>query len=138
MFDNMFMNQNLNYNLLSNYYGINNQNLNPNNFNDFYEINNNNNEISKIGNCKTTMLVMINYVHESFSESLSTLHFAQRDKKIKNRTVINEDLNNKALIRQYELELRNLRNELEKKNKKLQSNELVMQLKEEKEQGLKD
>ena len=47
------------------------------------------------------MLVMINYVHEIFSESLSTLHFAQRDKKIKNRTVINEDLNNKALIRQY-------------------------------------
>ena len=42
------------------------------------------------------------------------------------------------MIRQYELELRNLRNELEKKNKKLQSNELVMQLKEEKEQGLKD
>ena len=29
------------------------------------------------------MLVMINYVHESFSESLSTLHFAQRDKKLK-------------------------------------------------------
>ena len=42
IFDNMFMNQNLNNNLFSNYYGINNQNLNPNNFNDFYEINNNN------------------------------------------------------------------------------------------------
>ena len=98
--------------------------MNPNNFNDFnftmlnlqYEMNNNNNnEKSKIGNCKTIMLVMINYVHESFSESLSTLHFAQRDKKIKNRSVINEDLNNRALIRQYELGLRNLRNELEKK-----------------------
>ena len=61
------------------------------------------------------MLVMINYVHESFSESLSTLCFAQRDKKIKNRFVINEDLNNRALFKQYELELRNLRNELEKK-----------------------
>ena len=84
------------------------------------------------------MLSMINYVHEIFSESLSTLHFAQRAKKIKNRPVINEDLNNRALIRQYELGLRNLRNELEQKNKMLQSNELVMQLKEEKEQGLKD
>ena len=84
------------------------------------------------------MLVMINYVHESFSESLSTLCFAQRTKKIINRFVINEDLNNKALIRQYELVLRNLRNELEQKNKMLQSNELVRQLKEEKEQGLKD
>ncbi len=35
------------------------------------------------------MSAMINYVHESFSESLSTLHFVQRAKKIKNRTVIN-------------------------------------------------
>ena len=90
------------------------------------------------GNCKTTMLAMISPAHESFSESLSTLHFAQRAKKIKNRPVINEDLNNRALIRQYELELRNLRNELEQKNKMLQSNELVMQLQEEKEQDLKD
>ena len=55
------------------------------------------------------MLVMINYVHESFSESLSTLCFAQRDKKIKNRFVINEDLNNRALFKQYELELRNFK-----------------------------
>ena len=47
------------------------------------------------------MLAMINYVHESFSESLSSLCFAQRAKKIKNRFVINEDLNNRALIRQY-------------------------------------
>ena len=53
------------------------------------------------GNCKTTMLAMISPAHESFSESLSTLHFAQRAKKIKNRPVINEDLNNRALIRQY-------------------------------------
>ena len=67
------------------------------------------------GNCKTTMLAMISPAHESFSESLSTLHFAQRTKKIINRFVINEDLNNRALIRQYELGLRNLRNELEKK-----------------------
>ncbi len=90
------------------------------------------------GNCKTTMLAMISPAHESFSESLSTLHFAQRAKKIKNRPVINEDLNNRALIRQYETELRNLRNELEQKNKMLQSNELVMQLQEEKEQALQD
>ena len=90
------------------------------------------------GNCKTTMLAMISPAHESFSESLSTLHFAQRAKKIKNRPVINEDLNNRALIRQYESELRNLRNELEQKNKMLQSNELVMQLQEEKEQALQD
>ena len=84
------------------------------------------------------MLAMISPAHESFSENISTLYFAQRAKKIKNRPVINEDLNNKALIRQYELDLRNFRNELDQKNKMLQSNELVMQLKEEKEQDLKD
>ena len=55
------------------------------------------------------MLVMINYVHESFSESLSTLCFAERDKKIINRFVIIEDLNNRALFKQYELELRNFK-----------------------------
>ena len=90
------------------------------------------------GNCKTTMIAMISPAHESFSESLSSLHFAQRAKKIKNRPIINEDVNNRALIRQYEIELRNLRNELEQKNRMIQSNELIMQLQEEKEQAEQD
>ena len=81
---------------------------------------------------------MISPAHESFSESLSSLHFAQRAKKIKNRPIINEDVNNRALIRQYEIELRNLRNELEQKNRMIQSNELIMQLQEEKEQAEQD
>ena len=90
------------------------------------------------GNCKTTMIAMISPAHDAFNESLSTLYFAQRAKKIQNRPIVNEDLNNRALIRQYETELKNLRNELERKNKMLQSNELVMQLQEEKKQALED
>ena len=90
------------------------------------------------GNCKTTMIAMISPAHESFSESLSSLHFAQRAKKIKNRPIINEDVNNRALIRQYEIELKNLRQELEEKNRMIQSNELIMQLQEEKEQAEQD
>ena len=90
------------------------------------------------GNCKTTMIAMISPSQDSFVESLSTLHFAQRAKKIVNRPIINEDLNNRALIRQYENELKNLRDELEMKNKMMLSNELVMKLQEEKEQALQD
>ena len=90
------------------------------------------------GNCKTTMIAMISPSQDAFSESLSTLYFAQREKKIKNRPIINEDVNNRALIRKYENELQNLKNELELKNKMLKNNGLVMQLQEEKEQALQD
>ena len=90
------------------------------------------------GNCKTTMIATISPSEDAFSESLSTLYFAQRAKKIKNRPIINEDVNNRALIRKYEMELKNLRNELEIKNKMLKNNGLVMQLQEEKEQALMD
>ena len=47
-------------------------------------------------------------------------------------------MNNRALIRKYETELKNLRTELELKNKMLKNNGLVMQLQEEKEQALMD
>ena len=90
------------------------------------------------GNCKTTMIAMISPSQDAFNESLSTLYFAQRAKKIKNRPIINEDVNNRALIRKYENELKNLKNELELKNKMLNNNGLVMQLQEEKEQALQD
>ena len=90
------------------------------------------------GNCKTTMIATISPSEDAFSESLSTLYFAQRAKKIKNRPIINEDVNNRALIRKYETELKNLRTELELKNKMLKNNGLAMQLQEEKEQALMD
>jgi Kinesin motor domain len=44
------------------------------------------------GNCRTTMIVMISPAPEAFSETLSTLKFATRAKKIKNDAKINEDV----------------------------------------------
>lgn len=67
------------------------------------------------GNCKTTMIAMISPSYDSFNESLSTLKFATRAKKVKNEAKINEDMDNKALLRKYELELKKLRALLETK-----------------------
>jgi len=44
------------------------------------------------GNCKTTLMAMISPSAEGFGESLSTLKFATRAKKIKNEARINEDV----------------------------------------------
>ena len=65
------------------------------------------------GNCKTTMMAMISPAHESFSESLSTLKFANRAKRIKNKPKINEDLDNRAMLHKYEAELKKLRKDLQ-------------------------
>ena len=44
------------------------------------------------GNCKTTMMAMVSPAPETFGESLCTLKFATRAKKIKNNAVVNEDV----------------------------------------------
>lgn len=51
------------------------------------------------GNCKTTMMAMISPAIEAMVESLSTLKFANRAKNIKNEARINEDLDQKSLLR---------------------------------------
>ena len=51
---------------------------------------------------------------ESFPESLSTLKFANRAKNIKNQARINEDLDQRGLLRKYEQEIRKLRSELDR------------------------
>lgn len=56
---------------------------------------------------------MISPSYDAFNESMSTLKFATRAKKIKNVASINEDLDQAALIRKYEKELKKLRQELE-------------------------
>jgi hypothetical protein len=58
------------------------------------------------GNCKTTMMAMITPSYEGYAESISTLKFATRAKKIKNDAWINEDVDHKALLRKYEIELK--------------------------------
>ena len=69
------------------------------------------------GNCKTTMIVMVSPAPEAFSETLSTLKFATWAKKIKNDAKINEDVDQRALLRKYEVELWKLKTELAERNK---------------------
>jgi kinesin family protein 3/17 len=58
------------------------------------------------------MMAMITPAFEAFGESLSTLKFVNRAKNIRNAPRINEDGDEKTLLRKYELELKKLREEL--------------------------
>ena len=69
---------------------------------------------------------------------MSTLHFAKRAKNIKNKPKINEDIDHKTLIRQYENELKRLRFELDEKTKEIHSNEIIMELQEQKKRAEED
>lgn len=62
------------------------------------------------------MMAMISPAFDSFAESLSTLKFATRAKKIKNEARINEDIDQRTLLRKYEFELKKLKQELEERN----------------------
>eukprot|EP00644_Phytophthora_capsici_P006277 jgi/Phyca11/8964/fgenesh1_pm.PHYCAscaffold_32_\ len=61
------------------------------------------------GNCKTTMMAMVSPALEAMTESLSTLKFANRAKHIKNEARVNEDLDQKSLLRKYEQKIQELR-----------------------------
>lgn len=52
------------------------------------------------------MMAMISPSYDGYAESISTLKFATRAKKIKNEARINEDVDHRALLRKYELELK--------------------------------
>jgi hypothetical protein len=80
------------------------------------------------GNCKTTMMAMISPALEAFTESLSTLKFANRAKHIKNSARVNEDLDQKSLLRKYERELKRLRLELDERTKNLVDKRALLQL----------
>lgn len=66
------------------------------------------------------------------------MHFSRRAKNIKNKPKINEDIDHKTLIRQYENELKRLRSELDEKTKEIHSNEIIMQLQEQKKRAEED
>ena len=90
------------------------------------------------GNCKTTMMAMISPALEHYNETFSTLKFANRAKNIKNNAKINQDLNEKTLIKKYEKELKRLRIELQKKQQNVvDKNELII-LEQQKNQAIKD
>lgn len=54
------------------------------------------------------------------------MKFATRAKKIKNEARINEDVDQKTLVRKYEIELRRLKQELEQRNYTISKNETVV------------
>ena len=60
------------------------------------------------GNCKTTMMAMVSPALEAILESVSTLKFANHAKNIKNEARINEDMDQRSLLRKYERELKHL------------------------------
>eukprot|EP00698_Gefionella_okellyi_P014420 TRINITY_DN4002_c0_g2_i1.p1 TRINITY_DN4002_c0_g2~~TRINITY_DN4002_c0_g2_i1.p1 ORF type:complete len:1024 (+),score=306.20 TRINITY_DN4002_c0_g2_i1:27-3098(+) len=90
------------------------------------------------GNCKTTMMAMISPAMEAFNENLSTLKFANRAKNIKNDPRINEDLDQKALLRKYERELKRLRTELDERSKNVVDKRKLLELEEQKRRAEED
>jgi Kinesin motor domain len=80
------------------------------------------------GNCKTTMMCMISPSIDAFSESVSTLKFANRAKNIRNRAEVNEDLDHRTLLRKYEKELKRLRSELQTRSQQLVDKRHLLQV----------
>ena len=81
---------------------------------------------------------MISPALESFGESLSTLKFANRAKFIRNEARVNEDLDHKSLLRQYERELKRLRTELEERSRIVVDQRRLLQLEEERRRAEED
>jgi len=84
------------------------------------------------------MMAMISPSSDAFGESLSTLKFATRAKKIKNEAKINEDVDQRALLRKYEVELRKLKMELDDRNKQYVENKHLIQIEAEKRRAEED
>ena len=53
------------------------------------------------------------------AETVGTLKFANRAKNIKNLAKVNEDVDQRTLLRKYERELRRLRAELQRRQREL-------------------
>lgn len=84
------------------------------------------------------MMAMISPTFDSYAESISTLKFATRAKKIKNDAVINEDLDHRALLRKYEIELKKLRKQLSDKKSNINDKEEFIRLETEKRKAQED
>eukprot|EP00958_Prasinococcus_capsulatus_P009934 scaffold965_cov344-Prasinococcus_capsulatus_cf.AAC.2 len=69
------------------------------------------------GNCRTTVIANVSPALEAVGESLSTLKFADRAKTVKNAARVNQDVDQRTLLRKYERELRRLRGELAERSK---------------------
>ena len=60
------------------------------------------------GNTKTVMIAALSPADYNYEETLSTLHYANRAKSIKNKPRINEDPKD-ALLKEYEQEIKSLK-----------------------------
>ncbi|CAD8137942.1 unnamed protein product [Paramecium pentaurelia] len=89
------------------------------------------------GNCKTTFMAMISPAIEAFNESLSTLKFANRAKNIRNTPMVNQDQDQGALLRKYQLEIQKLKQELDERSK-LPIDSMVSELEKERQKALED
>lgn len=90
------------------------------------------------GNCITTLIGMISPTYEAFAENLSTLRFATRAKHIKNKPIVNEEIDKNLLISKYQEELNILKAELQKVNKDIMTSACYFKLKQEKDQAEED
>eukprot|EP00803_Ostreobium_quekettii_P003237 evm.model.scf_359.6 EVM.evm.TU.scf_359.6 scf_359:28323-37645(+) len=90
------------------------------------------------GNCRTTMICLISPALESFAESVSTLKFANRAKRIRNEAHVNEDLDQRTLLRKYERELRRLKSELKQRSKDLVDKRKLLEVEEQKRRAERD
>lgn len=83
-------------------------------------------------------MAMISPALEAMVESLSTLKFANRAKRIRNEARVNEDLDQKSLLRKYERELKKLRAELEERNKNVVDKRRLLELDEQRKRAEAD
>eukprot|EP01039_Chlorochromonas_danica_P003770 gene3770-4120_t len=90
------------------------------------------------GNCKTTMMAMVSPAYEAMLETISTLKFANRAKNIRNEAKVNEDLDQKSLLRKYERELKQLRAELEERSKNVVDKRRLLELDEQRKRAEAD
>ena len=84
------------------------------------------------------MMAMISPALEAMVESRSTLQFANRAKNIKNEARVNEDLDQKSLLRKYERELKKLRAELEARSKNVVDKRRLLELDEQRKRAEAD
>merc|ERR1719218_287803 len=68
------------------------------------------------GNTRTVMVANVGPADYNFDETLSTLRYADRAKRIKNKPKINEDPKD-AMLREFQEEIERLRTELEARSK---------------------
>lgn len=73
------------------------------------------------------MIAAISPADYNFDETLSTLRYASRAKSIKNKPVVNEDPKD-ALLRQYENEIKALKEMLEKMQSGLSGEDIHAQM----------